>query len=1135
MKILFTKISESRKKEFEIITSIVEDNNQLYVYKQGVYDSKHVLNMENNALLLSKYLPDYIDEHFADNGVFKTKFSVGKPLSELIVEGQQEKAIAIFKKILSLVPSKKFKEFDKVDNKFYDIDFDNEEESFVVSNYDLTFFNIIYNNDNSIKIIDYEWVYTYPIPKKAIIYRAFKQLKEQYPTLDFDVEKYLKEFGINNTDKYDLLEQQFQEYVVSDFHYRDSYKRNEIYFDSSVDYSALHEEADTAKRERNEINEKAMQLEHEKSLLEGHLANRDERIHGLEDTVINQEHEIAGQKNELRELKEEIIPGLEHKIEVDTQHISSLEEEVEDKNTKISNLEEKSRNDDAHISSLEEKSRNDEAQISSLSNDLNSKSNDLDNLLENYRHLDDEKEMYKIKSENYENSTMFKLMKPYWKFRDWLFPVNSKRRLFLKVVKTAIRHPIWTLKHLNGRNIRKFNKYLKSEGAERCLERIEVYESKNPSYENFDIELFNMKARDEYPELVFPYSKTPVVTIVIPVYNQFAYTYGCLESILKNTQDVAYQVIIADDCSTDETSHMEDYVKNVLVLHNKENLKFLLNCNNAAKYADGQYIFFLNNDTNVQEGWLSSLVETIESNINIGMVGSKLVYPDGRLQEAGGILWKDGSAWNFGNKSDPTSSEYNYRKPVDYISGAAIMIKKKLWNKIGGFDERYAPAYCEDSDLAFEVRKNGFEVIYDPFSVVVHYEGVSNGTDTSSGLKKYQVENSKKLYKKWKDVFALHPDNAEDVFIARERAYNTKMILVIDHYVPEYDKDAGSRTVFDYLRIFVDLGYRVKFIGENFYKSEPYVYTLEKLGIEVLYGPYYANNYKTWLKNNGGYFDYVFMNRPHITAKFIDTVIECCPKAKLIYYGHDLHFLRLQREYEISGDNNALAESNDWKKTEFDIYKKVDLIYYPSIIEQETLKQIDSSLNVKVLQPYVYKSVNGNYNPSRRKNLLFVGGFRHGANFDGVNWFIKEVFPGILEKDKDIVLNIAGSYPPQELLKLESDNIHILGFVTDRELDMLYKTSKMVVVPLRFGAGIKGKVIEAMRNGVPVMTTHIGAEGIDENALAVDDNFEGLLSLYCNNKKLEELSKLEVEYIKNNYSYDSAVNHITEDFEELLK
>ena len=1127
MKILFTKISESRKKEFEITTSIVEDNNQLFVYKKGVYDSRHIFSIEKNASLLKKYLPSYIDDCVVEDETFKSRFVAGKSLAELITEGKEKEALLIYKKIIDAIPVKKFKDFQNDDKRFYSVNFDDEEESFVVSNYDLTFFNIIYGVDNT-KIIDFEWVFLYPVPKKAIIYRALKQIKEQCPNIEFNINRYLQEFDIQDIDKYDILEQEFQKYVLSDFHFRESYQKKETYFDASVDYSLLFEEANVAKQERNQINEQAMQLEYQNSLLMSHLTNRDEKIHSLENDISIKEQENIHQKNELRELNEEKIPNLNN-------HISSLEGVIEENNKQIDNLnnEVTLRNDRINDLNNEVTLRNEH--ISSLSTELNNKSNDLDNLIENYHRLDDEKEMYKIKSENYENSTIFKLMKPYWKFRDWLLPKESKRRLFVKVIKTAIRHPIWTLKHLNGRNIRKFNKYLKSEGAGRCLERIEVYESKNPSFENFDIELFNMQPREEYPVLIFPYFKTPKVSIVIPVYNQFAYTYGCLESILKNTQDVSYQVIIGDDCSNDETAHMEDYVKNVIVLHNKSNLKFLLNCNNAAKYADGKYIFFLNNDTNVQKEWLSSLIETMESDQKYGMVGSKLVYPNGKLQEAGGILWKDGSAWNFGNKGDPTASEYNYRKPVDYISGAAIMIKKKLWNKIGGFDQRFVPAYCEDSDLAFEVRKHGHEVIYDPFSVVVHYEGVSNGTDISSGLKKYQVDNSKKLFEKWKDVLLSHPNNAEDVFIARERSYNKKTLLMIDHYVPEYDRDAGSRTVYEYLKIFVDLGYNVKFLGENFYKSEPYTYILEKMGIEVLYGPYYANNYKTWLKNNGQYFDYVFFNRPHITTKFIDVVKECCLKAKYIYYGADLHFLRTQREYEITGDKNSLLESEKWKKIEMDIYKKVDLIYYPSIVERDIVKSIDSNLNVKTLQAYFFHNIEANYNPTKRKNILFVGGFRHGPNYDGVCWFVNEIFPKILEKDKNVVFNIVGSYPPQELLNLESKNIHVLGFVTDEELDKIYSQVKIMVAPLRYGAGIKGKVIEAMSKGVPVMTTDIGAEGIDNTALAVDNTFESLSELYHNNKKLENLSKLEIEFIKNNYSYEVVKDSIVNDFIELDK
>lgn len=184
---------------------------------------------------------------------------------------------------------------------------------------------------------------------------------------------------------------------------------------------------------------------------------------------------------------------------------------------------------------------------------------------------------------------------------------------------------------------------------------------------------------------------SPVISIVIPVYNQFEYTYLCIKSILENSGDVAYEIIIADDCSIDLTTKIDEIIHGVHTIHNESNLRFLRNCNNAAKQARGQYILFLNNDTQVQADWLAPLIELIERDDSIGMVGSKLVYPDGRLQEAGGILWQDGSAWNYGNRANPDEPEFNYVKEADYISGAAIMIRKSLWEEIGGFDERFVP------------------------------------------------------------------------------------------------------------------------------------------------------------------------------------------------------------------------------------------------------------------------------------------------------------------------------------------------------------------------------------------------------------------------------------------------------------
>ena len=220
----------------------------------------------------------------------------------------------------------------------------------------------------------------------------------------------------------------------------------------------------------------------------------------------------------------------------------------------------------------------------------------------------------------------------------------------------------------------------------------------------------------------------------------------CLKSISENTEGISYEVIIADDNSSDETVNIEKYVKNVKIIRNKNNLGFLRNCNNAAKHASGKYILFLNNDTEVQKDWLKNLLQLMESDDKIGIAGPKFIYPDGILLEAGCIIWKDGESWQYGMFDNPDRPEYNYSRETDFISGACIIIKKELFYEIGGFDERYAPAYYEDADLAFEARKRGYKVVYLPSSVVIHYENIT--------YKKYKPDdgqvNKEKFIQKWK-------------------------------------------------------------------------------------------------------------------------------------------------------------------------------------------------------------------------------------------------------------------------------------------------------------------------------------------------------------------------------------------------
>lgn len=644
----------------------------------------------------------------------------------------------------------------------------------------------------------------------------------------------------------------------------------------------------------------------------------------------------------------------------------------------------------------------------------------------------------------------------------------------------------------------------------------------------------------EKGKINFPYVENPKVSIIIPVYNQVHYTYACLVSILENTGEFDYEIIIADDVSTDATKEIDKFVTGLVIARNESNQGFLKNCNNAAKKARGEYIFFLNNDTTVQKDWLPPLIRLLESDKSIGMVGSKLIYPDGRLQEAGGIIWSDGSGWNYGRCDDPNKPEYNYVRDVDYISGAAIMLSRKLWEDIGGFDERYAPAYCEDSDLAFEVRKRGLRVVYQPLSVVTHFEGVSNGTDVNgTGLKRYQVENNKKLQEKWSEEFKNQYDNVgvPNAFRARERSRGKKVILFVDHYVPTFDKDAGSKTTFQYIKMFIERGYVVKFLPDNFAKSEPYTSILEQMGVEVLYGNEMRTNIFEWIENNQANIDIAYLNRPHIATKYIDFIKEKTD-IKVIYYGHDLHFLRERREYELTGDVERKNASAYWKSMELDLMRKARISYYPSNVEVDYIHTFDKKINAKAITAYVFEKFgNIDYNPDIREGVLFVGGFSHPPNADALKYFLDNMWDEIYAQIK-APFYIVGSNATDEIKALhnEAKGIIFKGFVSEEELKELYEKVRLVVVPLRYGAGVKGKVIEALYYNDPVITTSVGAEGIDNsyNQMLVADEpgdfVEKCVNLYNDKEALKAMSKAADDYVRNKHSIEAVWEIIREDF-----
>lgn len=654
----------------------------------------------------------------------------------------------------------------------------------------------------------------------------------------------------------------------------------------------------------------------------------------------------------------------------------------------------------------------------------------------------------------------------------------------------------------------------------------------------------NLEAYFDRLVLVFPSFgaglETPAirVSIVIPVYNDYRMTMYCLQQLLGNTSNVHYEVIIGDDRSTDLTTTITDRVSNITVVKADENRGFLENCNAAAAVAQGEYILFLNNDTGVCANWLAPLVNILDKDPAVGIVGPKLLFADGKLQEAGGIVWDDASAWNFGRMDDPSKPEYNYVREVDYISGACMLVRGELWRQLGGFDQRYIPAYYEDTDIAFEARAAGYSVVYQPLSQVFHFEGVSNGTDLKSGIKQHQVQNQQEFHNKWaKELRDFHYPNAKHVFLARDRSRNKRNVLFIDHYVPHYDKDAGSRSTFMYVQLMLDMGYKVFFLGANFFPHEPYTQKLQQLGVEVLVGESMARNQDRWLTENAPYIDRIYLHRPHIAEQLLGSLEKMKPRPPIIFFGHDLHYLRAGREEKVAGGVSLAKSAQKWKKREYAVFDRVDKIYYPSQVEVDEIIAERPDLSVRAIPLYVLEGgVEERYDFKSSSDILFVGGFNHPPNVDGICWFVKEVLPLVKEKCPDIKLHVVGSNPNDAIQDLQNSDVMVHGYLSDEALGELYRRVRQVIVPLRFGAGVKGKVLEAIQKNVPLVTTSIGAEGIPdaENVMNIVDGARGfantIIRLDSGDAKLLEKMKLYESWLKENFSKENAMHIILEDF-----
>ncbi len=632
---------------------------------------------------------------------------------------------------------------------------------------------------------------------------------------------------------------------------------------------------------------------------------------------------------------------------------------------------------------------------------------------------------------------------------------------------------------------------------------------------------------EDFTPFDVPFSDKPHVSIIIPVFNKIAYTAACLRSLAEHADQVSFETIVVDDGSTDQTSIRLAQIGGIRVLRNEKNLGFVGSCNAGAAMANGEFIVFLNNDTVVTAGWLKALIDCFDQQIDAGLVGSKLVYPNGRLQEAGGIVFRDGSGWNYGRFDDPAEPRYNFRREADYCSGAAIMLRTAFFRELGGFDQRYAPAYYEDTDLAFATRAAGKKVFFEPRSVVAHFEGVTAGTNVGSGMKRYQTINRDKFLEKWKKRLAAQPAPINDASLA-ERAANWRdrgHILIVDSYTPTPDQDSGSLRMLNLMRLLREFGYAVSFLPDNRAHAGAYTHALQDLGVQALYHPFVADPI-AWLRDHGAELTAVILSRHYVAANYIESVRAHAPKARLIFDTVDVHHLREQRAAELAASDDLSQQAARTRAQEINVMRASDVTLVVSAAEKEILTRDLPNVRIEILSN-VHEIHGRRRDFDARRDLVFVGGFQHPPNVDAMLWFVREIFPIVRETLHDVNLHVIGSKAPPNILELAHDGVVVHGYVSD--IAPYMDGCRLALAPLRYGAGVKGKVNMAMSYGLPVVATTPAVEGMHvragDDVLVADspsDFAAAIVRGYSDATLWKTLSDNGLANVARHFSFDAA-------------
>ncbi|WP_019502893.1 glycosyltransferase [Pseudanabaena sp. PCC 6802] len=636
----------------------------------------------------------------------------------------------------------------------------------------------------------------------------------------------------------------------------------------------------------------------------------------------------------------------------------------------------------------------------------------------------------------------------------------------------------------------------------------------------------------------------PVVSFLIYIDCNHVHAYNCLLSIQKYVEPrLPIEIIIINDAQSSDKklARFLSQVSGVQIVRLTTDRGAIEGFNLAASKAQGKWLCFLDRDCQIGDRWaqnLKAIVREIDRPIDrgIGAIGSKLTFAGGDLHNAGGVIWQDGSVWPYGQFEFAGEPEYSYVRLVDFCPAIGTLVDAQLFRSLQGFSRSYDSLLYASADLGLALQSRDCKVLYQAKSEIIYHQSPKDAAKDRNP----NSTDAAKLEHRWHGQLQerYFTDRTEHREAACRRLLPKPTILIVDTLVPAYDKESGSYRLFNIIKILQQLGYHIIFLPDYGHEQEPYTSEFESMGIEVLYFTHRQADWKLRLERRLSAIDLAWVCRPELCAKYFP-VLQKQPNIKLIYDTIDLHFLRLKRGWEISSQKTR-EDEEEWREmqiSEVQAAQAADLTIVVTAVEQKILESLDVR-NVQVIPNihHIYEHPIPKF--SDRHDILFIGGYYHIPNIDAVTWLCQEIMPLVWAKHPEIKLTLLGSNPSPQVKALKNDRVSVPGYIKD--VEPYFLNHRIFVAPLRYGAGMKGKIGHSLSYGLPTVTTSIGAEGMGLNsgfdALIADsaDTFaESILQLYTDESLWRKISNNAIAAVRH-YSPEAVKAKISNLFMSLF-